>query len=67
MRTCFGIVLAVVIAATIWWTLPVKAKQQIHADSIQPLGMMITTTNLPTDPEYDQGTIFLPAGVQYAQ
>jgi hypothetical protein len=67
MRTFFGIALAVVIAATIWWTLPVKAKQQNHADTMNPLGMMTTTTGLPTDPEYDQGTVFLPPGVHYAQ
>jgi hypothetical protein len=32
---------------------------------MDPVGMMTTTTNLPTDPECDQGTVFLPAGVHY--
>ena len=46
MRTFFGIVLAVVIAATIWWTFPIQAKQQHEFDSIDPLAMTGTVTNL---------------------
>jgi len=46
VRTFFGIVLAVVIAATIWWTFPIQAKQQHEFDSIDPLAMTGTVTNL---------------------
>jgi hypothetical protein len=32
---------------------------------MDPVAMMTNTTNLPVDPECDQGTVFLPAGVHY--
>jgi len=64
MRILCGITIAVVLAVGAWWTFPTQAKQ-INSISMDPVGMMTTTTNLPTDPEYDQGTVFLPAGVPY--
>jgi len=45
MRTFFGIVIAVVVAATIWWTFPIQAKQQYGHDSIDPLAMTGTVRN----------------------
>jgi hypothetical protein len=67
VRTFFGIVLAVVIAATIWWTFPTQAKQQKEFDVIDPFHLTTTTTNLLPEVQYDQGTIFLPEGVHYNQ
>jgi hypothetical protein len=65
MRILFGIPIAVVLLVGVWWTFPIQAKQQYHPISMDPLGMMTTTTNLPVDPQYDQGTVFLPDGVHY--
>jgi hypothetical protein len=65
MRILCGITIAVVLAVAVWWTFPTHAKQQFNSMSMNPVGMMTTTTGLPTDSEYDQGTIFLPNGVHY--
>jgi hypothetical protein len=66
MRILFGIPIAVVIAIGVWWTFPTQAKQQYHSISMDPVGMMATTSDLPVDPECDQGTVFLPAGAHYS-
>jgi hypothetical protein len=58
VRTFFGIVVAVVIATTIWWTFPIQAKQQHDFDSIDPLAMTGTVTNLLSEVHYDHGFIF---------
>ena len=58
MRTFFGIVIAVVVAATIWWTFPIQAKQQFDQDSIDPLAMTRTVTNLLPEVHYDHGFVF---------
>ena len=65
MRSLLGIAFAAVIAVTVWLTVPIHAKQTYDAVSIDTLGMMATTTNLLPEVEYDQGTVFLPAGLQY--
>jgi hypothetical protein len=65
MRTLLGISIATVIAVTVWWTLPIHAKQQYGTVSIDPLGMTDTVTNLLPEVQYDQGTVFLPPGVHY--
>jgi hypothetical protein len=67
MRTLLGISIASVIAVTVWWTFPTKAKQQIDAVSIDPHSMMATTTTVPLDPQYDHGFVFLPPEAQYNQ
>ena len=67
MRTLLGISIASVIAVTVWWTFPTKAKQQIDTVSIDPVSMMATTTNAPLDPQYDHGFVFLPPEAQYNQ
>jgi len=64
MRILYGITIAVVLAVGAWWTFPTQAKQ-FNSISMDPVGMMTTTPNLPVDPECDQGTVFLPAGVHY--
>ena len=64
MRILCGTTIAVVLAVGTWWTFPTHAKQ-FNSISMDPVGMMTTTTNLPVEPECDQGTIFLPAGVHY--
>jgi hypothetical protein len=64
MRILFGTTIAVVFALAVWWTFPTQAKQY-HPISMDPLGMMTTTSKLPLDPECDQGTVFLPKGVHY--
>ena len=48
MRTILGISIASVIAVTVWWTFPTKAKQQIDTVSIDPLSMMTTVTKCPS-------------------
>ena len=58
MRALLGISIAAVVAVTVWWSLPTHATQQYSDVSIDALGMMVTTTNLPRDPVYDQGTVF---------
>jgi hypothetical protein len=58
MRTFFGIVIAVVIAATIWWTFPIQAKQQRDRDSIDPLAITGTVTSLLPEVHYDHGFVF---------
>ncbi|HMF25946.1 MAG TPA: hypothetical protein VKG24_28005 [Pseudolabrys sp.] len=65
MRKLFGITIVVGLAIAVWCTLPTHAKQPYHATSIDPMGMMTTTTNLLPEVEYDQGTVFLPRGVHY--
>jgi len=65
MRILCGITIAVVLADAVWWTFPTLAKQQFNSMSMNPVGMMTTMSGLPADPEYDQGTIFLPNGVHY--
>ena len=58
MRTFFGLVIAVVLAATIWWTFPIQAKQQFDHDSIDPLAMMVNTGGLPQAHYTDYSTIY---------
>ena len=69
MRALFGTSIAAVVAVTVWWSLPTHATQQYSDVSINALDMMVTTTNLPRDPQYDQGTVFLSpeAQAQYTQ
>ena len=64
-----GTSIAAVVAVTVWWSLPTHATQRYSDVSIDALGMMVTTTNLPRDPVYDQGTVFLSpeAQAQYNQ
>ena len=64
MRALLGISVAAVVAVTVWWSLPSHATQQYSEVSINALGMMVTTTNLPRDPQYDQGTVFLSPEAQ---
>ena len=64
MRILCGITMAVVLVVGAWWSFPTHAKQ-FNSISMDPVAMMTTTTNLPVDPECDQGTVFLPAGVHY--
>jgi hypothetical protein len=49
---------AVVVAFTIWWTLPTHAKQQLGGVSIDPFVMTGTTTNLPQAHYQDFETIY---------
>jgi len=65
MRILCGITIAVVLAVAVWWTFPTHAEQKFNSVSMNPVGMMKNTTGLPTDPQYDQGTVFLPEGVHY--
>ena len=63
MRTHIGtwvlaIAVAVVVAFTIWWTLPTQAKQQLGGVSIDPFAMTGTVTNLLPEVHYDHGFIF---------
>jgi hypothetical protein len=51
MRALFGIAIAAVLAVTIWSVGPTIGKTRAIA-SIDPLGMMTTTTNLPSE-QYD--------------
>jgi hypothetical protein len=69
MRALLGTSIAAVVAVTVWWSLPTHATPQYSGVSIDPLGMMVTTTNLPRAPRYDQGTVFLSpeAQAQYTQ
>jgi len=69
MRALLGTSIAAVVAVTVWWSLPTHATQQYSDVSINALDMMVTTTNLPRDPQYDQGTVFLSpeAQAQYTQ
>jgi hypothetical protein len=67
MRALLGIIIAAVIAATVWWSLPTHATQQYGSVSVDPVSMMTTTTNLPLAPQYDQGTVFLSPEAQYNQ
>ena len=45
-----GTSIAAVVAVTVWWSLPTHATQRYSDVSIDALGMMVTTTNLPRDP-----------------
>ena len=65
MRKLLGITCAGGIAIALWFSLPSHAKQPYHATTIDPMGLMTTTTNLLPEVEYDQGTVFLPKGVHY--
>ncbi|HMF22136.1 MAG TPA: hypothetical protein VKG24_08425 [Pseudolabrys sp.] len=65
MRKLFGITIAVAFAIAVWCTFPTNAKQPYQATTIDPMGLMTTTTNLLPEVEYDQGTVFLPRGVHY--
>jgi hypothetical protein len=63
MRTHTGtwilaIAVAVVVAFTIWWTLPTHAKQQLGDVSIDPFAMTGTPTNLPQAHYQDFSTIY---------
>ena len=58
MRTLLGISIATVIAVTVWWTLPIHAKQQFGTGSIDPLSMTDTVTNLLPEVHYDHGFVF---------
>ena len=65
MRILCGITIVVVLAVAVWWTFPTHAEQKFNSVSMNPVGMMKNTTGLPTDPQYDQGTVFLPDEVHY--
>jgi len=54
------VAIAVVLAVTVWSITPTAGKAPQPTVSINPLGMMATTTNLPVDPQWDQGTVFCP-------
>ena len=64
MRFLCAITIAAALAIGAWWSFPTQAKQT-NSTSMDPGAMMSATTNLPTDPQYDQGTVFLPDGVHY--
>ncbi len=51
MRVLLVITIATVVAATVWSSMPTVAKQH-GTVSIDPAGMMTTTTNLPAQ-QYD--------------
>jgi hypothetical protein len=53
-----AIAVAVVVAFTIWWTLPTHAKQQLGGVSIDPFALTGTTTNLPQAHYQDFETIY---------
>jgi len=65
MRKMLGITVAVGLASALYFSLPSHAHAPYHATTIDPMGLMSTTTNLLPQVEYDQGTIFLPKGVHY--
>ena len=65
MRILCGITIVAILAVVVWWTFPLHAEQKFNAISMNPGVMMKSTTGLPTDPQYDQGTVFLPEGVHY--
>ena len=66
MRTLLGFSIATVIAVTVWWIVPIHAKQQYGTTvSIDTLSITANTTNMLPEVQYDQGTVFLPAGVHY--
>jgi hypothetical protein len=65
MRTLLGFSIATVIAVTVWWIVPIHAKQQYGTVSIDTLSITATATNLLPEVQYDQGTVFLPSGVHY--
>ena len=67
MRALLAISIAAVVAVTVWSSLPTHATQEYSEISIDPIGMMATTTNLPRAPLYDQGTVFLSPEAQYNQ
>ena len=58
MRALLGISVAAVVAVTVWWSLPGHATQQYSEVSINALGMMVTTTNLPQAHYQDFSTIY---------
>jgi len=64
MRFLCAITIAAALAIGAWRSFPTQAKQPTST-SMDPGAMMSATTNLPTDPQYDQGTVFLPDGVHY--
>ena len=64
MRILFRTALASVLAVLAWSASPTVGKPKSTV-SIDPVAMMNTMTNLPTDAECDQGTVFLPPGVHY--
>jgi len=65
MRTMNIAIAAVLAAALVWSITPTAGKAPQATVSMDPVGMMTTTNNLPTDPEWDQGTVFPPAGMHY--
>jgi hypothetical protein len=65
MRKMLGVTVAVGFAIALWFSLPSHARQPYQATTIDPMGLMTTTTNLLPEVEYDQGTVFLPRGVHY--
>jgi len=58
MRTLLGISIVAIIAAFVWSNLPTQAKQQHDLDSIDPLAMTGTVTNLLPEVHYDHGFVF---------
>jgi hypothetical protein len=65
MRKLFGITILVCLSFALWFSLASHAHAPYHTTTIDPMGLTKTTTNLLPEVEYDQGTVFLPKGVQY--
>ena len=57
MRILFGIAIVALVAFTAWSVEPTVGKTP-STDSIDPLGMMVNTTNLPQAHYDDYSTIF---------
>jgi hypothetical protein len=57
MRILLGIAVVAVLIVAAWASIPTVAKQD-GTDSIDPLSMTGTATNLLPEVRYDQGTIF---------
>jgi hypothetical protein len=57
MRILLGIAVVAVLVVAAWASIPTDARQD-GIVSIDPVRMMVNTTNLPPEVRYDQGTIF---------
>ena len=57
MRTFFEIVITVVVAATIWWTFPIRPNSNLIT-IIDPLAMTGTVTKSLPEVHYDHGFVF---------
>ncbi|MGB7659518.1 MAG: hypothetical protein WBL96_14445 [Pseudolabrys sp.] len=57
MRILFGIAIVALVAFTAWSVEPTVGKTP-STDSIDPLGMMVNTTNLPQVHYDDYSTVF---------